>query len=57
MNSADKPTLLRQMVKMHINELNYTKSELTQILELNESDCDSYLYMNASPLRLQLRLG
>ena len=56
MNSADKPTLLRQMVKMHI-ELNYTKSELVQILELNESDCDSYLYMNASPRRLQLRLG
>lgn len=57
MNSADKPTLLRQMVKMHINELNYTKSELAQILGLSESDCDSYLYMNASPRRLQLRLG
>lgn len=53
----DKPTLLRQMVEMHINELNYTKSELAQILGLSESDCDSYLYMNASPRRLQLRLG
>ena len=42
---------------MHINELNYTKSELAQILGLSESDCDSYLYMNASPRRLQLRLG
>jgi len=53
----DKPTLLRQMVEMHINELNYTKTELAQILGLSESDCDSYLYMNASPRRLQLRLG
>ncbi|BCG54375.1 XRE family transcriptional regulator [Alistipes indistinctus] len=51
----DKPTLLSQILDMHTSILNYTKSELANMLGLNMDDYNEYFY-GLSKNRLTIRL-
>lgn len=45
---AEKPTTLRELLDIHLQELNYSVSELCYLLALNENEFQS-LYLQASP--------
>jgi Zn-dependent peptidase ImmA (M78 family) len=53
--ALDTPTLSKQIIDLHINELNYTKEELYRMLGLYYEDCVN-LFLRPNPLHMRLQI-
>ncbi len=50
--AKEKPTLLKEIIEMHLNDLKYTKQELSEMLHINYNDMQDYFYSDNLKLRI-----
>ena len=49
---AEKPTLLKELINSHINDLDYTKAELAKALKLNMAELQNMYFNEHSHIRI-----
>ena len=48
----EKPTLLKEVIELHMNELQYTKQEIAEMLKISLNDLQEYFYADNLKLRI-----